>query len=54
MFTAPTEAPFPTASCTRLDLDAIQGCPGKGAILPVRLVQAHLWVRLLDRDKAQI
>src|SRR5262249_61807322 len=54
MFTAPTEAPFPPASCTRLDLDAIQGRPSKGAILPVRLVQAHLWVRLLDRDKGQL
>src|SRR5262245_37378592 len=54
MFTAPTEAPFPPASCTRLDLDAIQGRPSKGAILPVRLVHAHLWVRLWDRDKGQL
>ena len=54
MFTAPTEAPFPPASCTRLDLDAVQRRPGKGAILPGRLVQAHSWIGLLDRDKGQL
>jgi hypothetical protein len=54
MFTAPTEAPFPPASCTRLDPDAIHGRPGKGALLPVRLVHVPLWVRLLDRDTGQL
>src|SRR4029450_13485088 len=54
MFTASTEAPFPPASCTRLDLDAVQRRPGKGAILPVRLVKAHPWIGLLDRDKRQL
>src|SRR5919204_3033823 len=54
MFPALTKAPFPAASCPGLDLDALHRRPGKSTLLPVKLVQTHPWIGLLDRHKGQL
>jgi hypothetical protein len=54
MCTALTKAPFPPASGPRLDLETFQRRPGKGARVPVRLVQAHPWSGRWERHQGQL
>ena len=51
MFTASTEAPFPPASCTRLDLDAFQRRRARRNPASQACASAP-WIGLLDRDKS--